>query len=393
LQELFVRYDNASESSIPLDGDRFELGRSEELSLWCPTDFALSRRQFTLQLDGSEWTVEDQNSKNGTFVNGIRLTGKRPLANGDVIVAGHLVLVYRERSGTSLFRTLETPQGSSADKDDSERTVIPSSLPNNTGPCMSATGITLAEFPPTGLGWLVILSGAHAGSRYSLTRDFAIGRHSECDLIVSDSTVSRRHTRIVLDNKRFCLYNTGANGTFLNGIRIDGRQELHDRDEIRVGNTLLRFIQPISSEDMTASGKKRLREFDQVWKELSDAARLDSATRFMEASRRLIADLLCDALGLVTEDDIIPFRNGITGFMVQAPTLRIRKPHFPILVLAYDESVGDLRQAVQAQLARARSTDYFVIFIVVPLREASLDEPEFLREKLMLKYSCLRSSI
>src|SRR5260370_32582965 len=64
-------------------------------------------------------------------------------------------------------------------------------------------------------------------------------------------------------------------------------------------------------------------------------------------------------------------------FYGEAPALRIRKSHFPILVVSYSDQSSDLRQAVAVQLEQAKATEYFVLFIVVPAREAI---PEFAKE-------------
>jgi pSer/pThr/pTyr-binding forkhead associated (FHA) protein len=40
--------------------------------------------------------VEDMNSTNGTFVNGDRLVGSRPLHDGDVITLGQTQLSYED---------------------------------------------------------------------------------------------------------------------------------------------------------------------------------------------------------------------------------------------------------------------------------------------------------
>ena len=46
---------------------------------------------------GDTWTVQDLNSKNGTFVNGTRIEAARPLGPSDRITAGHLTLEFAEK--------------------------------------------------------------------------------------------------------------------------------------------------------------------------------------------------------------------------------------------------------------------------------------------------------
>jgi pSer/pThr/pTyr-binding forkhead associated (FHA) protein len=63
------------------------IGRSHEcdLRLACPM---VSRRHCELIVRGQELTVRDLNSRNGTFVNGLRVTGERRLLSGDELEMG-----------------------------------------------------------------------------------------------------------------------------------------------------------------------------------------------------------------------------------------------------------------------------------------------------------------
>jgi transcriptional regulator of acetoin/glycerol metabolism len=49
---------------------------------------------------GSEWVLEDRGSKNGAFVNGVRET-KRALADGDLILLGHTLFLFRSKLPTA----------------------------------------------------------------------------------------------------------------------------------------------------------------------------------------------------------------------------------------------------------------------------------------------------
>jgi len=74
-----------------------------------------------------------------------------------------------------------------------------------------------------------------------------LGRSDTCDVIVELPTVSRLHARIELDHDRYLLFDAGsANGTLLNGRRIDHSYELHTGDVIWLGSptAALRFADP-----------------------------------------------------------------------------------------------------------------------------------------------------
>jgi pSer/pThr/pTyr-binding forkhead associated (FHA) protein len=71
---------------------------------------------------------------------------------------------------------------------------------------------------------------------------WVIGVAESCDLRVDSPYVSGRHCRLERVAEGWVLEDLGStNGTFINGSRISGEQQLHLRDEIRVGETVLRW--------------------------------------------------------------------------------------------------------------------------------------------------------
>ncbi len=78
---------------------RVTVGRAPENDLALPWDGEVSRLHATLEWFGTSWTVTDDGlSRNGTYVNGERLTGRRRLQAGDGIRVGGTLLSYREYS-------------------------------------------------------------------------------------------------------------------------------------------------------------------------------------------------------------------------------------------------------------------------------------------------------
>lgn len=82
---------------VPLESDRGEMsiGRSRENDLALEEDTSASRIHAAIQRIGGSWCVRDLGSANGTFVNGQRLQGERPLESGDEIAIGKHVLIFR----------------------------------------------------------------------------------------------------------------------------------------------------------------------------------------------------------------------------------------------------------------------------------------------------------
>jgi len=72
------------------------IGRSATSDVPIPWDDRVSRTHAQLTRVGHQWSVDDEGfSRNGTFVNEIRVSGRRRLADRDVVRVGHTMLVFR----------------------------------------------------------------------------------------------------------------------------------------------------------------------------------------------------------------------------------------------------------------------------------------------------------
>ncbi|MFW5846480.1 MAG: protein kinase domain-containing protein, partial [Planctomycetota bacterium] len=72
-----------------------------------------------------------------------------------------------------------------------------------------------------------------------------LGRNPDCDVVLMDGKASREHCRLVQEDERWFVEDLGsANGTRLNGTRIEERRELHHGDRIGVSTVVIAFIDP-----------------------------------------------------------------------------------------------------------------------------------------------------
>jgi hypothetical protein len=65
-------------------------------------DPEVSRHHCRLTQGGGGYTIEDLGSTNGTFINGQRLTGARPLSHGDMVGLGETVTLAYESAAASV---------------------------------------------------------------------------------------------------------------------------------------------------------------------------------------------------------------------------------------------------------------------------------------------------
>src|SRR4051812_48384607 len=90
---------------------------------------------------------------------------------------------------------------------------------------------------------LVIAEGKEAGREFEFDQDsVVIGRTAECDVILYEAGVSRKHARILLEGISLFIEDLGSsNGTKVNGETIAKKQLLKDGDSISMGPVVFSF--------------------------------------------------------------------------------------------------------------------------------------------------------
>ena len=94
MKELQILSADGKSGHVPLvEGKRITIGRSSASEFSFPDDNGLSRQHLAIEFEDGAWTLRDLGSKNGTILNGLKVTAPMPLKTGDRIVAGHLIVI------------------------------------------------------------------------------------------------------------------------------------------------------------------------------------------------------------------------------------------------------------------------------------------------------------
>ena len=81
---------------IPLTGQRVTVGKASSNEVALEPDDTVSRLHALLESLGFAWSIRDMGSRNGTYLNGERITAERVLRSGDEVRVGKTRLIFWE---------------------------------------------------------------------------------------------------------------------------------------------------------------------------------------------------------------------------------------------------------------------------------------------------------
>jgi pSer/pThr/pTyr-binding forkhead associated (FHA) protein len=264
---------NSSGAVIPI-GSGLTVGRGQECGLRL-TEGSPSRLHAQLGVADNQPWVEDLGSTNGTFVNGVRITARTTLRDGDALRfdveeftygagaadADRTVLRQPASPAVSPAVAVPTPaqqlppgwtegagHGAAA-----SRTVFKSAQELSEERRRTAAAAPAREQSTTDVPVLLVVAGATTASRLELRatggdkHEWNIGSDAARDLCLPASGVSALHARIVRDGERWKIIDqVSANGTFVNGKRCTVSY-LNSGDRVAFGPVECSFLLPDDS--------------------------------------------------------------------------------------------------------------------------------------------------
>jgi pSer/pThr/pTyr-binding forkhead associated (FHA) protein/NADPH-dependent 2,4-dienoyl-CoA reductase/sulfur reductase-like enzyme len=229
---------------MPLQMTSPNIGRDAKTDIVL-NDPAISYIHAQLVRQGNDTYLRDLGSRNGTFVNGERISIPHRLENGDVIQMGGASLIYHLGSVPAPKPKKETPAPP----------VAPAPVPPASEPSSPPISFLLEEHPAT------VLKTAHAPLGISLTarsgklsgRVFPLdqspinaGRDPSGHIVISDDTASWHHAMFKQEDMKWFIKDLGSsNGTFVNDKRLEANQlyRISPTDQIRIGEMILEVTQ------------------------------------------------------------------------------------------------------------------------------------------------------
>ena len=211
-------------------------GREAGADVVVPGD-DVSRRHAEIRHTDGGYVVVDL-SANGTFVNGDRVQGARPLARADIL-----------RIGPDEFRfhaPLEGPPPGAVERLSDTMHGIP------------ATPLPAAPVMPPPIASLMGRSGVAKGTRFPIRAPVAsVGRGEYNDIVLPDASVSTMHAKLQRRDGVWIVVDLGStNGTFVDEEAVGDDVALSPGATLRFGEVSLMF-EPLDEEPAAVSEDTR----------------------------------------------------------------------------------------------------------------------------------------
>lgn len=191
----------------------------------------VSRQHARIAETDNVYVFEDLGSTHGSLLNGKKMGKgeKKVLRDGDVI----------ELTKARITCNIDIEKVVHADAGDNTRMIVDKAVQG----ILEGLGEGASDGP-----YFRVLSGPDEGQKLSLTgtaTEWSMGRSKDCEFVLNDANVSRRHAVVKKDWNGFTIQDLGSkNGVIVNDRKIARPRRLKDQDEIVVGPIKLVFIDP-----------------------------------------------------------------------------------------------------------------------------------------------------
>lgn len=230
-----LEFADGSRPSIVLGQGSLSIGRDPSCDIKFDTSSAtVSRKHADVKYDNGSYILVDNNSFNGTLVNGQRITATVPLYHGDQVqfgVGGPILKFDSPKDQAPIGADLAGQRSLPS---------MPSGLVPDAGSPKTMVFNNKAVSPPnveaqTSGEPQLIFSVAFAQKN-----ELTIGRDETCDITLDGLQISKRHAKLVRSGADILIEDAGStNGVYVNGGRIS-KQVLRPEDSALIGSFVIR---------------------------------------------------------------------------------------------------------------------------------------------------------
>jgi|SRR5579859_90208 len=265
MAKLFLKFDQHVLKEVTISNNVVTIGRLPDNVIQID-NLAVSGHHAKIYWDTDKYVVEDNNSLNGTYVNGVRVS-RQPLKNGDSVLIGKHTLSFEWQS--------DAPKGPLPSKSETEAKVpkldrtmmldtkrmkemIAGMPPAGTaepsaGPTRAGTGTpgthaptqryAAPQAPIEKVGVLNVLGGKTDQKQYLLTSKMSVIGKSEMASIKLKGWFAPKMAAII--HKRETAYAIAASEkkikVMVNGEEVIGQKDLAEGDVIEVAGVRMSF--------------------------------------------------------------------------------------------------------------------------------------------------------
>ena len=254
----------------PVPRDGLAIGRGPECDI-VVDDPGVSRRHAVVKPGRGGFTITDE-SANGTFVNGRRMTGAQALRHGDVVGIG--TEEFRVDIDDAPFSTVfqGAGEGEMVSGIQDPDALGLASRRATLRPAAERYAPPPNPIPPTtpALALLEVSRGGLAGKVFRVERPVcAIGRGDHNDVRLVHDSVSASHATLLLKRGTWYVVDLqSANGTYVDGYRVATERALPDGGSLRAGDIVMRFrliSAPREMPSATRGGGGIWRKIARLW--------------------------------------------------------------------------------------------------------------------------------
>jgi pSer/pThr/pTyr-binding forkhead associated (FHA) protein len=228
MAHIQVFYRDLLKGEVELLSDKTTIGRNSDSDITID-NAGVSAHHARIIKEGDDFIIEDTDSRNGTFVNGKRVT-RQLLSEGDeVVISKHILKLTNA----------ETQVAPSRQQADDAQHVLQSATVEVD---VSSLGELLKQRQANFAAYLLLTGMQQNRSKYPLTKlNFKIGKSIDADITTPGWFAPRISARVVCKTDGFYIVPERRGKVRVNGMGVLAPMKLEDNDRLSVRGLSLTF--------------------------------------------------------------------------------------------------------------------------------------------------------